>query len=233
MADFFSYSTESLLLQWTEELSISDNHLPKIRRKNRLEPFLYHPIDPVNEIIISSVIFCVGLVLNALILRCYWGVKTSTAVYIRVLAVYDIVFLFCVITIKLLIVSFPAHAEEIGIAQLFLTILFATNGVLGPLFMALDRYLIVAFPHTYQKHEKKMRIVKILIAVLQNMASVLYCAVSAAFGPSSEPAILVLALSTPLFFMQFLACVVLYVVIVWKVRASTRKVQPVPQAGIP
>ena len=45
--------------------------------------------------------------------------------------------------------------------------------MLGPLFMALDRIQIVAFPHSFKKHEKKMRIAKILIAAVQNITSAL------------------------------------------------------------
>ena len=64
---------------------------------NELHPFIkssatrsphaelfYKPINEIHDVTMAAVIFCVGLVLNALILRCYWSVNTSTAVYIRV-----------------------------------------------------------------------------------------------------------------------------------------------------
>ena len=99
--------------------------------------------------------------------------------------------------------------------------------------MALDRILVVMFPHSFKKHEKKMRIAKILIAAVQNITSASWSSLAFYEGISSVKAKMVLVLSAIIFSLQFIACVVSYVVIVWKVRASTRKVQPVQTDGIP
>ena len=214
------------MLQWTEDLSISDNILSKSNKKNEVEHFLYYPVNSLYEVLTGSKVFCVGLVLNMLIFRCYWSVKTSTAVYIRVPAVYDILFLLCVTS--LLIFIFPAHAEELGIVQFLIALLYAANAVIGYRSIS-DRGISLYI----KKNTKKDANCKDLDCNNAEHGVGLYVGVSAAFGPASGPALFVLAVSTPLFFMQFIACLVLYVVIVWKVRASTRKVQPVQQSGMP
>ena len=196
--------------------------------------WLFEDLPYLHDVITSSITFCVGLVLNALILRGYWSVKTSTAVYIRVLAVYDIMVLIVNVALRILIGIFlKSKSSEIEQIRLMIGRLLVSNAMLGPLFMALDRILIVAFPHSFKKHEKKMKIAKIVIAALQSVAAVLWSTLFISFGQTSPLVTWAVAISTTMFVMQFVACIFLYTFIVWKVRASTRKVQPVPQAGIP
>ena len=234
MANFFQYSTESLLLQWTEEFSDPDNLLPISNKKNEVEHFLYYPVDPLYEVITGSIIFCVGLVLNALILRCYWSVKTSTAVYIRFLAVYDITVLHCSVAAKTASVIFLADiSSDIELVRRLTASVLLSYAMLGLLFMALDRILVIVFPHTFKKHEKKIRIAKILIVSVQTFTSLLWWAVAVSFGIKSAFTHIFFALSVIIFFMQFFACVSLYVAIVWKVRAASRKVRPLHPIAIP
>ena len=171
MAGFFSYSTQSLLSEWTEELTGSKNRLSQKHRGNdRLEHLLYHPIEPVHDVAIVSVIFCVGLVLNALILRCYWSVKTSTAVYIRVLAVYDM-------AAVLYLLGYRTSVGVFSISSATLTVwmcignFVALNSMLGPLFIAIDRFVLVLFPHNFTKYTRKIRCAKIFWIFFLNLAS--------------------------------------------------------------
>ena len=231
MADFFSYSTESLLLKWTEELSISENLLPKIGRKNQLEPFLYHPIDPVNEIIISSVIFCVGLVLNALILRCYWSVKTSTAVYIRVLAVYDM-------AAVLYLLGYRTSVGVFNISSATLTVwmcignFVALNSMLGPLFIAIDRFVLVLFPHNLTKHTTKIRYAKFFWTFIINLVALIRFLVILQDNSNVLLKIFLHRFASVVFFIQCPICIALYAFIVFKIRKSQRRIHPeAPMSG--
>ena len=170
MADFSTFSTRNPSNETTEEIYLTDDLLPKFSLENKEEIFLFHQIDLLNGLVVTSVIYCVGIALNILILRCYWSVKTSTAVYIRVLAIYDILMLHYLIAEKISNIFYPVKIP-IVIEQLrrWVGMLILQSAVLGPLFMALDRMLMVTFPHTFNKHDGKMRIVKILIAMLQKL----------------------------------------------------------------
>ena len=239
MTEIIKFST--LVIEqdtFTEETSLHRRTVHDVKRDVTTslprDQWLFQELPYLHEVITSSIIFCVGLVLNALILRCYWSVKTSTAVYIRVLAAYDVMVLTFNLAIKILtgifLISKLSVIEQV---RELIGRLLMSNAMLGPLFMALDRILIVAFPHSFKKHEKKMRITKISIAILQNVAAVTWNVLVISFGQTSPFVKFGVALSTAIFVMQFVACVFLYAFIVWKVRASTRKVRPVTQAGLP
>ena len=178
---------------------------------------LFHKLPILHDMITASLIFCVGLVLNTLILRCYWSVKTSTTVFDILTLVY--------IMFQRIIYNFYQSAALITVWKNIGLFIF-TNIVIGPLFMALDRLLIVAFPHNFKTHEKKMRIVKYVIIIVQNALSGVWCWFSITMGTKSLGAEIAVAVSTTLFALQCLSCITLYGVIVCKVRTSSRKICP-------
>ena len=218
-------STQHLNSDATEEYFNIEEMEMKYTGESSRGILIFSPIDPVHDVIFASVIFCVGLVLNALILRCYWSVKTSTAVYIRVLAWTAVCAMLYVASDRIIFHVFHPEAMFGAIFSVFANRLGVTS-VLGPLFMALDRILIVAFPHSFKKHEKKMRIAKISIVVAQVETTVAYFIIYNTFGNSFFLTTVFKISSTLVFALQCIACVVLYAMIVIKVRASTRKIQP-------
>ena len=161
MSDFSVFSTQQITPNCTDEYFGENDFQRKFSVESSENNFYYDPIDPVAGVITAFVIFCVGLVLNALILRCYWSVKTSTAVYIRALASIDI----CVLSFMLFrtyFLHFPTESRLDLISETLGNFVAVVN-VLGPLYLALDRGLIVMLPHSFKKHEKNMRIAKIFM----------------------------------------------------------------------
>ena len=224
MPDSFELSTRYFISDITDEYFINEDMVKKFPDKSPKTYFMFYPIDVTHDVVITSVIFCVGLVLNALNLRCYWSVKTSMAVYIRGMAFIDI----CVIIYVLLrtfLQYFPSE-PALYIISGALGNFAAVVNVLAPLFMALDRILIVAFPHSFKKHENKMRIAKLSWATFQcSFLAVIFIA-KFLYGINLDQNITVKVIWSTLFVLQMLLCVALYAVIVCKVRKSGRKIQP-------
>ena len=189
------------------------------------ENILYHDVDPVYDVITASVIFCVGLVLNALILRCYWSVKTSTAVYIRVLAVYDM-------AAVLYLLGYRTSVGVFNISSAALTVwmcignFVALNSMLGPLFIAIDRFVLVLFPHNFTKYSRKIRCAKIFWIFFLNLASLVRFLVVRFVDNNVLLKIFLNIFSSLVFLIQCLVCVALYAFIVFKVRKSQRRIHP-------
>ena len=120
MLAIFEFTTEYFDLEKPDNLEEQSD----LNEKSQFQSGFFIQVDPVNDVITASVIFCVGLILNVLILRCYWSIKTPMAVYIRVLAVYDIFLLLNMMTTRILIAIFPAQSDEVELFRLLIGHLF-------------------------------------------------------------------------------------------------------------
>ena len=162
-------------------------------------------------------IFVLGLILNLIILVCYFRTKSDIARYIRIFAVFDIAVLTTSIVAFAWLNTFPENMEVFQYLKNCLNFLIA-HSMLCPLFLALDRVLIVSFPHNFWLHERKMRVFKICLLVCTSLVSALFLV--------SGGVLKVLAMVNILnFFLQFLACLVIYAIIVGKIIASDRKMK--------
>ena len=115
---------------------------------------IYTDIPEVNEYFILSSVTILGLVLNAVILRSYWNIRGDIALYIRAFAIFDIFMILyqgCMRSAQLFLTSYAALIWYITVGFS----LIASLVMIGPLFLALDRFLIVAFPHKFQLYLKK------------------------------------------------------------------------------
>ena len=90
---------------------------------------------------------------------------------------------------------------------------------LGTLFLALDRFLVVTFPHNFQLHEKKLRIFKVILTLVAMFFYSLFTV-----GRLLEIQILI-SLASLNFLVFLLANIVLYVVIVVKIVQNERKMK--------
>ena len=90
------------------------------------------------------------------------------------------------------------------------------HSMLGPLFLAMDRFLIVAFPHNFQLHEKKMRMIKIMFFALTTAP------MSLGFIHDQLIKVGIFILYANLV-VQLIACIVLYTIIVVKIVLAERK----------
>ena len=197
----------------THSSFLNDNHEYTSDGYSSRNPFSYD--------VIYAVIVCVGVILNSIILRCYWRMKSATAICIRAFAIFDITVM-ALVTISQLIYHLFADLQWLQALIYFVRNAIGNASMLGPLFLALDRYLIVAFPHNFRKHEKKLRWMKIWLGCL----NVGLFTTSYAMNLNNIPFSMIANLLTHLLFFTMLAAsVILYTVIVVKVLTSDKKMQ--------
>ena len=177
----------------------------------------YTSIPQAKNLSISFTITFVGLVLNSLIFKYYWRVKTEIAVYIKTFAAFDMFLLLYQFIMQLIVhSSFIAYWLLLRILQGFNVC--AAFLLVGPLFLALDRFLIVAFPHKFKLYETRMRILKIVLFVVTLGTRVGHVLSAEARDVST------LLVSVNLL-LQLLACGTLYLFIVARVVISQRKLK--------
>ena len=230
--EFYSVSTDSEtdVKRSDEETRLEDDR-PFVISDSLKNPSWYQIYSRVplsHEVIATSFIALCGIIFNLIILRCYWRDKSRTAVYIRAFAIYDVcmVTVFCSVTLVNL--GWP-QAEWLAQFLMFPLVTLLSAGMLGPLFLAIDRVSMVVFPYTFYKYERRLRIFKISFGTVHvAIAAVL----SAPNFPVSALALKVLMTTTSVLFVsQLIGCAVLYVIIALKVRK--RKVQPANETSAP
>ena len=179
---------------------------------------LFTSIPSLNDAILIILIVFVGFVLNSIIIRCYWNSKSSTAIYIRAFAAYDL----CVLSLApnfLIDLFFPNMKPFFKILKGIL----GGFAIIGPLFLALDRFLVVAFPHKFKKYEKSMKIAKGSIFSITLVTKGVAEITAVAIGYDNRMVEIFFFVFRPILAAQFVTCVVLYVIIIVKIVTSERK----------
>ena len=117
------------------------------------------PIPLVVYALIALVILLLGLILNLTILRFYWNLKRSIAIYIRVFAIYDITVVLAFAIGRL--VKYFASTDKVVHATVRLVSNFLAGFyVIGPLFLAIDRFLVVVSVLKFKDIERKLKYCK-------------------------------------------------------------------------
>ena len=130
------------------------------------QPFmLFSEIEGIHELVMILLVFVIGIVINSIIFRCYFCVKSDIARYIRAFALFDM-FSIAISLSARLVVLYAASQTYIKRVLLTTSLQCVNYSMLGPLFLALDRFLIVSFPHNFQLHERKMRRFKIAVLLV-------------------------------------------------------------------
>ena len=141
--------------------------------------------------------------------------KSSRASYIRAFAVLDILILFSGSFEFFFLNLFPAQAVfSTTFKSVFRAL--AAFSLLGPLFLALYRCLIVIVPHKFSLYVAKMRIFKIILFVLTSLVGVGFLVTGSSTGAAFIFASVVVLL-------QLIGCLVLYSIIIAQIVASERK----------
>ena len=177
----------------------------------------YTEIPTINEFVMLSSVIFIGLALNAAILRFYWELKGDIAVYVRAFAIFDIFMILyqgCMRLAQLFLASNVILNLRI-IQGLNVIVCFVMT---GPLFLALDRVLIVAFPHKFKLYLTKMRICKCI------WLTVSFCTgLNAVFSGTVK--IVLIALTSVNLLLQLLTCIGLYTFIVVRVKRSQKRMK--------
>ena len=183
----------------------------------------YSEIPLAADITLLVVVVGFGLIFNATILRCYWAVRTDIGTYTKGFAVFDIFILIYLV--------FMWMARYFMATNLFLNLqllnglnMIACNIMIGPLFLGLDRGLIVAFPHKFKIYKARMRFFKGVWLLVSVLAGIGTCFTSEIRNISFVFSILNL-------YLQLLACVGLYAFIAVRILISERKMKNHRQIG--
>ena len=216
-------NTESVDTWWTEEANAFVDSRKDSHEEDAAEVKYFFDVPPTHTIAIVSSIMLVGFVLNATILRCYWRSTTTTSVYIRVLAVYDVCALVALGFSKTLLIFEALQHEVANKVSVAVSTALGNFYLVGPLFLAIDRMLVVAFPLNFQQYETGIRILKTSIVFFHGVLFLVACIfiTGLEYDKVWTRVIFSFLLISPL--LQFVACIVLYTIIIVKIKMAERK----------
>ena len=228
MSTNFEFLAEDTVEAFTKEVlddsfldGPAENKVEAVDNENAMNYNLW-PISMVEDIAMAVLVFSVGITLNSIILRCYWKDKGATSIYFRAFSVADMFFLVMMFARRVCFLFWPV--KEIYIFFAVTNNLMGTMYNFGSLFLAMDRCLIVAFPHNFRKHEGKLRAAKGSMVFAMLLLSLAFS--FAKFNLSDSFVISIINRSMVVaMFVQILGIVVLYGVIIAKVQISDRKMK--------
>ena len=209
---------------WTDEMTdISTEEYSEIRDTELIsQNSFFTPLTMAEDLAAYVFLFTVGLILNSIILRCYWKEKSATSTYFKAFAVVDAFTLIIMISYGLSSGLQPGGTVFIATRLVLYWVAVLYN--FGPLFLALDRCLVVAFPYNFREHEGKMRLAKggvlIFTFALNVMTSISYL-----MNPEWSSTKFLRAVAVLAMLLQIVAIVVLYTMIVVKVVTSDRNMK--------
>ena len=216
-------NTEPVDTWWTEEANAFVNSRKDSHEGDAEDVKYFLDVPPTHTIAIVSSIMLVGFVLNATILRCYWRSTTTTSVYIRVLAVYDICALVALGFSKTLLIFEELQHEVANKVSVSIGTILGNFYLVGPLFLAMDRMLVVAFPMNFQEHEKIIRVTKMVIIVFIGVLMLMASIFITGLEYDNVWTKTIFALVSTSLLLQFVACIVLYSIIIVKIKMQERK----------
>ena len=176
------------------------------------------------ELALVAVIVLLGFMLNITILCCYWHNKTCTSVYIRALAIYDMSVLAGLVVSRVLPTALPGNVTAIKIARI-VRISLGAFYMVGPLFLAIDRTLVVAYPLSFHRHEKSVRVLKLFILTVIFTVNLLALIFLIGLEYDGSVRVAFLLLLVVVFLLQLMACIVLYTIIIVKLNRAKRKIK--------
>ena len=226
-----NFWTEEMTEVHTEEdLGDSVNLLPENEGpEQKSETQYFTPVKMVEETAIYFSLLTIGLVLNSIILRCYWKEKSATSTYFRAFAVFDMLALMIGLAYQVIYIFEIGNPIMTSVSRIMQN-LVADLYNFGPLFLALDRIMVVAFPHKFREYEGKMRFGKRCL-FFGMVALSLPLSASLIIDPTSIVTRTLRAVVILVVFIQILAIVVLYTAIVMKVMTSDRKMKSSRHVG--
>ena len=185
---------------------------------------LFTAVPLQQELALVAVIVLLGFMLNIAILCGYWHNKTCTSVYIRALAIYDMSVLAGLVLSRVLPTALPGNVTVFKLTQ-SISISLGAFYLVGPLFLALDRILVVVFPLSFHLHKKSMRVLKVCILTIIFTANLLAQIFLTGLEYDDTVAIVFHWLLFSVFLLQFVVCIVLYTTIIIQLVKSTRKIE--------
>ena len=171
----------------------------------------------IEEVILNVVVFCVILSLNLIIVRCYWKETSLISVYIRWFACIDVILVKFFMIMRMSILMYDGMLVVTIFYKLMNTV--GSSYMLGPLFLALDRALMVVFPLNADLHWSKMRLFKVVLVLMCLVPNLLSLFVSGGF----VVVLIYFAMANSV--LQLVSCVGLYLFIFIKVVRADRSMK--------
>ena len=219
-----------MLINDSEHLEVNNDDYDEIHDKL---PIVFRTIPLLENTLIALTVCLVALVLNATILRFYWNLKRSIAVYIRVFAYYDIAVVLSLAVGRLVICLAPQD-KVINATVRSVSNFLAGFYILGPLFLALDRFIVVVAQLKFKDIERKVKIAKgwfLFLCFVVNaitaasiLSSELETGLAFRVGFTLEGASFVTRLMSGIFafniIVQFISCLAMYAAIMVNIAKS-------------
>ena len=183
-------------------------------------------IPPVHSTVIWLVLLALTLSLNPIVWWHYYGVKSSNRPYVLAFVVLDVG--------SAVFAMIPGVIKEnvVNVEILPIAIFYAPNtwGAVNAavylypsLFLALDRFLAVYFPHKFREMSVKTRVFKIVMVSLSVMNSIGLILSESFLGYTSIVFLISLLIHWFLIALELVLSVVIYAAIVVKIVRSSQK----------
>ena len=227
----FMFSTEDfeLIATSTDHVIIEGRAAPVSLSK--LSPiseqsYLFLEIPPLHLLVIAICQILISIILNFFVLRYYWRVRDSTRPYILSLVALDsFTMLFALLPMSLV---FYMRSE----AQASFIILNFTNSftrfvsityLYPSLFLALDRFLAVQYPHKFRVLAPKLKRVKLAFVLCTFVYGIITGVLQMFFSVNSLMYVIGGSLNILVILSQLLGSIVLYSLTAYRVLKSGRK----------
>ena len=138
---------------------------------------MYTPIPQWHRVAIIFCIYVIGCIVNSLVLRIYWRSESSNRLYVLAMALHDLFCLHFVLVPPIFRMFAPTdHIRDvILIVRVTSGFVYFNTYLIAPLYLAIDRFVAVMFPHKVHIILPKLRPIKIVVVpalVLAVLASV-------------------------------------------------------------
>ena len=209
---------------YTDDLKSFENAALAEKFAPGVEKF-FKPAPTWQHILAIWLIVVTGWVMNSLIIKIYWRMRTTNRIYVLAMALLDLIALTFVLLPRFVIFFLGQSlvSDVIEFARYALANLIFTLYMLLPLFLALDRFVAVSYPHKMKDQLQRIRPFK--------MGLVIYCFVQFGAGLSTE---LMFGIESIWFvavqmhnimalFLEVIGSLILYVMVAVKVMISRKK----------
>ena len=195
----------------------------------------YREIPIEAEWAITVVVFIFGNLLNVLVVQFYRKVKSSIRPYVLFLAFIDLVSISFIMMPRIVLRYLPVGTTlyVVRILLYALMLLFYNVQMYGPLFLALDRFLVVSFPHNFRDKQKFAKIPIVVLPTLHVITSICVVILQVFADSTSMTFFLVSNLNNCFKMIQIFGCLSLYAIVVVKIMLNERKMADSKHAGAP
>ena len=194
---------------------------------------LFREIPVAAEVSLIAVIFFVGNFLNILVVKFYRKVDSSCRRYVLFLSLLDFLSLSFVmaprVVLRFLNPGTPLYV--LNLAMYFLRVLIFNVYMYGPFFLALNRFLVVRYPHNFHDKRKFVKAFMFVLPPLHILNTCLLLPLKMVFGRTSDVVFVVSNLNNVFKAVQILGCALAYIVVALQIWSTEEKMSAHKHTG--